>query len=383
MLVALAGTAAAAARHGLGISLPHRTSAHRSAPATPPPEPPAPHDSAGWSIATARYPFSFPRDHAAHPDYATEWWYYTGHLTSGSRRFGFEVTFFRVGLQRRGPARASRWAARSGYFVHVALTDVTRGAFRFGEDSARPALGLAGSDSVHYHVWVHEHEVKLGRDGVTHELRAHGPGFVLALALKPARPPVVHGPNGVSWKSATHASHYYSITRLAVQGRLVLDGRELPVGGLAWMDHEFFTGSDPRQAGWDWFSIQLDDGRDLMLYRLRRRDGSIEPASSGTLVERDGHARALPLAAWTVEPQGAWRSPATHANYPEGWRVRVPGDGIDLTLAPVLRNQEVVARMIGVTYWEGSVGVRGTSGGRPIGGAGYVEMTGYAAAPGP
>jgi predicted secreted hydrolase len=334
-------------------------------------------DSGGFRLATGPHAFAFPRDHAAHPDYRTEWWYYTGHLAGEERRFGFELTFFRVGLIHTPAAGVSSWAPHTLYFAHAALTDETGGRFHFTEEASRPALGMAGADTAVGHVWVHGDSVRILADG-THVLAASAREFALALTLTPAKAPVVHGTGGVSWKSATHASHYYSITRLAARGAVTPAGREVPVQGTAWMDHEFFSGGDARIAGWDWFSIQLDDGRELMLYRLRRIDGTIEPASSGTLVERDGRTRTLSLAAWRATATRTWVSPATGARYPAGWRVRVPGAALDLALEPTLADQEVRAATIGVTYWEGSVHVRGTAGGRPVRGEGYVELTGYA-----
>jgi len=348
--------------------------------------PPPRFDADGFRLAVPPWRFEFPRDHAAHPAFRTEWWYYTGHLHAGGRPFGFEVTFFRVALPGPAPGPASSaWRARHVVFRHLALTDERAGRFRHDERAERAALGLAGADSARYDVWLGDDRATLAADGRTHLVRAGGSGVTLDLALVPRKPPVIHGRDGVSQKAAGegNASHYASLTRLEASGRLVLDGDTLAVRGRAWMDHEFASdGLRGTHTGWDWFSVQLDDGEDLMLYRLRRRDGSVEPASSGTWVAADGRARHLPLEAFEVQPLGEWRSPRTGGRYPSGWRLRLPGERLELTLTPVLADQElVVESMGGLAYWEGRVRVAGRRGERRVSGEGYVELTGYAGPP--
>ena len=341
---------------------------------------------AAWAAAAPAWPrraepgyrWSFPRDHAAHPEYRTEWWYYTGHLASGARRFGYELTFFRVGID---PARArdgSAWAPHTVLFAHLALTDESRGRFRSWRRASRSALGMAGADTAAYRVWIDDWAAGLARDHRAHRLRASAEGLGLALELAPMKPPVIHGAAGLSLKSAEpgRASHYASLTRLATRGTLVVDGDSLAVAGSSWMDHEF--GSDqlaPWIAGWDWFGLQLDDGTELMLYRLRRRDGGDEPVSSGTRVARDGASHHLPREAFTIVERGRWTSARSGAVYPSGWRIEVPGEGLRLELTPTLRDQELETE---VTYWEGSVTVRGEGRSGPVTGRGYVELTGYA-----
>lgn len=340
-----------------------------------------PRDADGFALAVPPYAFAFPRDHASHPGFRTEWWYYTGHIAAGARRFGYELTFFRVGLPHLRAGSTSAWAARDLVFEHVALTDETGSRFRCADEARRPALGIAGADSTRYDVWLDDDHARLAHDGRTHLLRGQGQDFGFTLALVPGKPPAVHGEDGVSQKTAGagNASHYYSLTRMATRGTLRVAGDSLAVDGVSWMDHEFGSSRmADTHAGWDWFSVQLDDGRELMLYRLRRRDGGIEPLSSGTLVERDGRTRHLALADFAIDSTGAWTSPRTHARYPSGWRLRVPSADIALVLEPTVRDQELVAaQMGGVAYWEGSVRVLGTAGGRPVTGEGYVELTGY------
>lgn len=338
-------------------------------------------DEDGFRLAVPPYAFTFPQDHAAHPSFRIEWWYYTGHLRAGGRRFGYELTFFRVALPPAAPG-GSAWRARHLIFRHMALTDERGRRFLDDERSERQALDLAGADSTRYLVWIGDDHVGLESDRLTHRLYSRSESFTLDLRAVPRKPPVIHGAGGVSQKSAGvgNASHYYSLTRLETSGRLVLDGDTLAVEGMSWMDHEF--SSDRMRGthtGWDWFSLQLADGRDLMLYRLRQRDGGIEPLSSGTVVEADGRTRTLRLADFDIRATGSWTSPRTGGRYPSGWVIRVPGERLEVRLEPVLADQELFVRgMGGIAYWEGAVRVTGTADGRPVTGDGYVELTGYA-----
>jgi len=337
-------------------------------------------DRDGFEMAVPPYTFQFPYDQAAHSTYRTEWWYYTGHLASGVRRFGFEMTFFRVGLPVQGGG-GSAWRARNVIFRHLALTDETGNTFHFDDRAEREAMDLAGADSTRYLVWLGDDYAGLEPDRATHRLVGHAPAFALDLKLTPERRPVVHGRDGVSQKSAGegNASHYYSLTRLTTKGKLVLGGDTLAVDGLSWMDHEF--GSDhlrDTHTGWDWFSAQLSDGRDLMLYRLRRVDGKLDTCSSGTIVEPDGRSRMLTADEFETGRIAEWVSPHTGGRYPSGWNVRVPGEQLELRLEPTVADQELLSRsMGGIAYWEGSVRVSGTSNGGRVTGQGYVELTGY------
>ena len=345
-------------------------------------------DRSAWKAADPGYMLVFPRDHAAHPDHRIEWWYYTGNLraSDGSRRFGYQLTFFRVGVDRQ-PLNPSRWAVRDLYMAHFAVTDVERGAHHVAERLNRAGIGWAGASTETLHVWndgwavtVEEGEQRI------HRLVAASDdgGLALDLRLEAAAPPVPHGVNGFSQKGAEvgNASHYYSLTRLPTTGRLTVGGETVEVGGLSWMDHEFGTSFlEPAQAGWDWFSIQLDDGTDLMVYVMRRIDGSRDPRSSGTIVSPAGvtHLRADDF---RLTPGRRWTSPASGAAYPVAWRIAVPPYGLELDVAAAVDAQELeTGRSTGVTYWEGAIDVRGTRDGAPVTGAGYLEMTGYAGAP--
>jgi predicted secreted hydrolase len=345
--------------------------------------PPVRLDADGFRLAVPGWRYEFPQDHAAHPSFRIEWWYYTGHLRSGARTFGYEATFFRVALPWWSPAgEASAWRARHVLFRHLALTDEAGRRFLFDDRAERQALDLAGADSTRYLTWLGDDYVGLEQDRRTHRVVGRAAEFALDLRLVPEKPPVVHGPDGVSRKSEGEgqASHYYSLTRLATRGRLVRGRDTLAVEGRSWMDHEWSSSRlRDTHAGWDWFSIQLSDGRDLMLYRLRRKTGEDEPVSSGTLVAADGAARHLAREAFEIRATGSWKSPESGGRYPSGWIVRVPSAGLELTLEPVLADQELrVTSMNGIVYWEGRVRVRGTSAGRAVTGEGYVELTGYA-----
>ncbi|MFB3817127.1 MAG: lipocalin-like domain-containing protein [Candidatus Methylomirabilales bacterium] len=328
------------------------------------------------------YRFAFPQDHYAHEDFRTEWWYYTGHLaTPSGDRFGYQVTFFRSGLpEARG--NPSRWAARNLYLAHFAVSDIGARRFSYFERVSREALGQAGASRDAFRVWNGDWEVQ--GDGEAQRLRAREGGFAVELMLVPLKPPVVHGRDGVSRKGEGpgQASHYYSLTRLKTEGRLTVRGKTVEVkDGSSWMDHEFgSTELAPNQVGWDWFSLQLDDGAELMLYLIRRAGGEADPASAGTWVGPDGASRHLERGEFSVEVLERWRSPRSKGVYPMGWRIRVPGLGLDVRVTPAFPEQELdTARSTQVVYWEGAGRAEGTRAGRPVTGKAYVEMTGYAA----
>ena len=340
-------------------------------------------ETEGFALALAPRAFRFPADHGPHPEFRTEWWYYTGNLaTREGRRFGFQLTFFRQALVAHPPERRSPWAASQVYLAHFTLTDVQARSFRSFERLERGAQGLAGAVASPFRVWVGDWASRgQGPDAPPFHLIARAPleepaepgqEVAVDLELSPGKPIVAQGDRGLSRKGDLpgQATYYYSLPRLPAAGT-VRDGRaSYPVSGLAWMDREWGTsslGSD--QVGWDWFSLQLDDGRDLMLYRLRQRDGGTAPASAGTLIAQDGASRPLRIAPGTIEPLGSWTSPRSAARYPAAFHLRLPAEGLDLTVRPLLADQELDTSFL---YWEGAVEVTGSVGGR-----GYVELTGY------
>ncbi len=338
-----------------------------------------------WRSADPGYTLVFPRDHAAHPDHRIEWWYYTGNLmTSAGRRFGYQVTFFRVGVDRR-PVNPSRWAVRDLYLAHLAVTDVAQGRHHVAERLNRAGVGWAGADRESLHVWNDGWSLTLEDDGAHRLVAASDDGEIAVdLRLEASAPPVLHGDGGYSRKGTEpgNASHYYSLTRLPTTGRLTAGGESFDVAGASWMDHEFGSSFlEPAQAGWDWFSIQLDDGTDLMLYTMRLLDGSADPRSSGTVATPAGVTR-LRVGDYRLVPGRRWTSPESAGAYPVAWRIAIPSLGVDLQAEAAVDAQELrTGRSTGVTYWEGAIDVRGTRGGAAVSGRGYLEMTGYAGPP--
>jgi predicted secreted hydrolase len=334
---------------------------------------------AKWREAAPGYRFEFPRDHASHPEFKLEWWYYTGNVqTSSGRRFGYQVTFFRVGIDP-APANPSRWAVRDLFMTHLAVSDDTGRRYRFDERLSRAGPGLAGAATDRYRIWNEDWSAMLDADG-RHVIRAIDRRAGVELILDERKPPAINGINGVSQKGALpgNASHYYSLTRMPTRGAIVVDGERFEVAGQSWMDHEFGTSFlEEEQQGWDWVSIQLADGRDLMLYQLRRADGSRDPRSSGTLVDQDGRSTHLTAEDFTLRPAGPTFRAPSGATYPIHWSIQVPRVQLSLQVTTPLEDQELSTRGSGVSYWEGMIDVRGTSGAQPISGRGYLEMTGY------
>ncbi len=335
---------------------------------------------AGFAVADGSHPLSFPQDFGAHEDYRTEWWYYTGNLqTPEGRPFGFELTIFRVGLlppTAEAPS-TSEWYGRSIYFAHFALSDIEANQFHAFERYSRPGPGLAGAQSVPYKVWLEDWSITQQSPAV-YQLQAEQDGIRIDLTLNDEMGVVLHGENGYSrkGKGPGNASYYFSQPRLRTEGNVQVNGKSYPVSGLAWMDHEFSTsGLDPDQIGWDWFSLQFDEGPALMLYQLRERDGKISDASSGTYVDAQGNAQSINLSDFKINVKEQWRSPHTQAVYPAAWEIQINQPDCLLQASPLMADQEV--HFPAVTYWEGAVQFEGTCDGRDVRGEGYIELTGY------
>lgn len=338
-----------------------------------------------WQQAEPGYSFTFPDDHGSHPDYRVEWWYYTGNLNSSDGRpFGYQLTFFRVGIDRE-PLNPSPWAIRDLHMAHLAVTDVRDERHLVAERLNRTGVGWAGASVETLNVWNEEWSVRL--DGTTHVASAYDRDdqFGVDLRLEPTTPPVLHGVDGFSQKGSQvgNASQYYSLTGLRTTGRIVVDGRSIDVEGVSWMDHEFGTSFlEAGQQGWDWFSLQLDDQTELMVYVLRRRDGSIDQHSGGTLIDAAGKATVLQFGDYGLQSGRTWKSATSHAEYPVEWVIDIPSQAMFLNVRAVLDDQELhTDESTGVTYWEGAVVATGTRNGRRLQGRGYLEMTGYAGAP--
>ena len=337
--------------------------------------------AAQYQQALPGYRYQFPRDHFDHPAYRTEWWYYTGNLKSADgHKFGFELTFFRQGVNRDHP-KTTDWDIHDIYLAHLALSDLDGGRFYQTQRVNRAGPGLAGASEQLAQVWNGNWQVHWTTGG--QELQAIADNFALHLIMKSRKPPVIHGKNGVSQKSAGagQASHYISFTRLLTSGSVELNGKTYQVEGTAWMDHEFFTHQlDASESGWDWLSLQLDDNTELMLYRFRHKDGSVDPFSAGTYVNANGQSTFLGVSDFSIQPGGqSYASTDTHAVYPIAWRVVVPSLGLDLQIATPLASQELVTPgNASLSYWEGAIAINGTRNGASARGVGYLEMTGYA-----
>jgi predicted secreted hydrolase len=336
---------------------------------------------APWKAASPDRRVVLPADHASHPDYKIEWWYYTGNVeTTAGRRFGYQLTFFRVGVDPQ-PSNPSRWAVRDLHMAHFAVSDLASGRFHAFDRLQRAGAGWAGASVDRYEVWNGAWRAGARADG-SHHLQAKDGAVAVDLTLGGVDRMVTHGLDGYSQKGRdpSNASHYYSLPRLTTRGTITVDGQRVDVSGLSWMDHEFGTSMlEAGQLGWDWFALQLEDGRDVMLYQMRRRGGPRDPFSSGSIVARDGRVTHLGASDYTLEPLETWQSPTTKIRYPIRWRVTIPASGLSLDVRAAMPNQELhTPRSTGVTYWEGAVEATGAG---DVRGRGYMELTGYSGKP--
>lgn len=337
-----------------------------------------------FRVATEGYRYEFPRDHGSHDGFRTEWWYYTGNLTTkDGRQFGYQLTFFRRGM----PAEQirtlpSKWSITQLYLAHLAVSDLKNGQFHFAEKLSRAGLGKAGAESNHLRVWIDRWRAEALPNQDRQILSASDGNVAIQLTVAPEKPLVIHGTHGVSRKGAEtgQASHYYSLTRLATSGTITIGDKSFEVVGTSWMDHEFGSadlGED--LVGWDWFSLQFTDQTELMLYRLRRADGTADPVSSGTFIDREGMGHHLSIADFALTPTSFWTSPTSKARYPQKWRLTIPSRQLSLELVPRMAEQELITgHSTQVTYWEGAIEVNEAANGTPIKGRGYMELTGYA-----
>lgn len=335
----------------------------------------------GFTYADGSRPLTFPADFGAHPDFRTEWWYYTGNLsTSDGRPFGFELTVFRVGLvpPTVDMPDDSTWYGNSLYFAHFALSDIEANEFHAYERYSRPGPGLAGAQASPYRVWLEDWSiVETGKD--SYHLQAAQDGIAIDLNLSDEMGVILHGENGYSrkGKEVTNASYYYSQPRLRAEGTIQVQDETYQVSGLAWKDHEFSTGVlDEGQIGWDWFSLQFDDGAALMLFQLRESGGGTSDSSSGTFIHADGSTQSLQNENFSITVLDQWRSPHTGGMYPSAWQIQLDEPNCLLNIRPWMSDQEV--NFPAVTYWEGAVRFEGSCNGKAVNGNGYIELTGYA-----
>ena len=375
----------------------------RAAGANPEPE----DGKSVWQQALPGFEYQFPRDDSVHPDFKTEWWYFTGNVRDErGHAYGYELTFFRQGVltpQARAELTTdgqtlSPLVQNDFKFAHFAISDLNGGKFYFVQKISRGAFGEAGfgtpgetpsagagKQGIEPLAWIEDWSLQPQPDG-SWKIAARAAGetpMSIDLRVMPQKGPVIEGTDGVSQKAAGlgNASHYYSFTRLQTSGTLSLgkDSNAHQVRGESWFDHEWASNQmADDQVGWDWFCFQFDDGTDMMLYAMRRKDGSVDPVSSGTWVNADGTKEHLRREDFRLQPVRSWKSSKTGATYPLGWRVSLPGRQMEFSITPRLDDQELVVPP--VSYWEGAIIVAGKKGGHEIKGEGYMELTGYAAA---
>lgn len=320
------------------------------------------------------YKVNFPDDFFYKKDFRVQWWYFTGHLFDAQgREFGYELTFFIVGVQKRD--YRSRFGVDNIYISHFAISDVKEKRFYFSDKADSGAFDFAGAAGDRLKVWVDNDRL----EGTMKKMHivASDKENTLDLVLVPAKPPVLHGEKGYSRKSEESplaASYYFSYTNLNTQGSLKIRDREFGVHGKSWFDREISTrGLGKGEIGWDWFSIQLDDDREIMFYMIRKNDGSSSEYSSGTVVYPNGTYRHLSAGDFKITVLDHYKSERTGARYPSQWEVAVPSEAATLKIKPLIRDQEFSgAASTGNYYWEGACTVEGSAKGRA-----YVEMTGY------
>ncbi|MGR9087107.1 MAG: lipocalin-like domain-containing protein [Gammaproteobacteria bacterium] len=335
-------------------------------------------DDADFARALKPRNFTFPEDHGAHNAYRTEWWYFTGNLsTPEGRRFGYELTFFRFALSDKMNFSPSVWRTDQAYMAHLALTDAWEGRFYTDERFSRAGNGLAGADAHRYQVWLYDWSARAENTDFPLRLKAQSGRFGIDLVLVAQKGPVLQGNNGFSQKSAEpgNASYYYSYTRLATQGHLDIGGARHSVTGTSWMDREWSTSAlSNEQSGWDWFALQLSDHSELMFYRLRRRDGRPDIHSAGSWIQADNGKVSLQWQDVDIKVLDSWKSPHSRILYPSKWQLTVPSHNLSLEITPLIPDQEL---NVTYRYWEGAVDVKGAKNGKAISGQGYVELTGY------
>ncbi len=336
-------------------------------------------DTTGYARAYGPEPISFPLDHGPHPAFKLEWWYYTGNVqTDSGRRFGYQFTIFRNALtppDTSQPASTSDWRTNQLYFAHLTVSDIENEQFYAFERFSRGAAGLAGAASAPFAVWLEDWRASEGPQGMpVMQLRAAQDGVAIDLSMEPVKPIVLQGEEGFSVKGpgAGNASYYYSMTRLQTSGSVRIQGETFVVDGLSWMDREWSTSLLAEdQEGWDWFSLHLDDGRDLMYFNVRSTSSEESPYVDGVLIDAGGRKQELTNV--QLDVMDTWESPKGGV-YPSGWRMYLPEEDLELNIAPFFEDQELD---LVIRYWEGAVRVSGQAGGKPVTGTGYVELTGY------
>ena len=335
-------------------------------------------DVSAYARAIDPRDWQFPRDHGAHPQFQTEWWYYTGVLAADNgRRFGYQFTIFRRALSPLASTSESEFRTNDIFMAHFTVSDIASATFYHDVRYSRGGGGLAGATTIpRLRVWLEEWQILAASDDATTlDIAAASADFAIELRLEQVKPPALQGDNGLSAKSAEigNASYYYSLTRLVTSGRISVGGETYSVRGNTWMDHEFSTSALGENArGWDWFGLIFDNNTELMLGQIRQIDGGIEPVFGGLLIYPDGSTRYLESGDFRIQVTDSWRSPHSDALYPAGWDIEILGaEGFKFEVTPLQADQELHSSDI--IYWEGAVRVSGD-----VSGYGYAELTGYA-----
>jgi len=330
-------------------------------------------DSNNYKRALHPRQFSFPKDLGPHNDFQTEWWYFTGNLhTSTERLFGYQLTFFRRAISDKPASGQSNWRSNQLYMAHFAVSDINQNSFLSFERFSRGSMGLAGANGSPFRVWLEDWEVTEVSSN-SWMLKARADGVTLHISLNPLKPMILNGKQGLSQKGpeAGNASYYYSNTRIETQGHLSLAGQTFSVTGNSWLDREWSTSAlSQDQIGWDWFSIQLDDLNDIMLFQIRYKDGGVSRFSSGSFIDYKGIVSHLNLDQFKIDVLDYWQSPISRKRYPSAWKIQIPSKQLSLIVTPMMNDQE---HHHSFSYWEGAVKVNGPG----VSGVGYVEMTGY------
>ena len=366
----------------------------------------------GFARAFRARVFEFPEDHLAHPEFKHEWWYFTGNLTTtAGDHFGYQLTLFRIGLKpdeniikaldlvpsesTQPSIHDSNWRTNHIFMGHLALTDITNQRFYHYEKFSRGVMGLAGSklikagakqpsgdETTAIKIWLEDWQIiSHGNTTFPLSVNAKKGDVSIELTLNPEKPVVYHGYEGLSQKGRKqgNASYYYSITRLDTKGKVGIKDQSFNVTGSSWFDREWSTSTlERQQAGWDWFALQLDDGRDIMFYKMRRKDNTMDRYSNGTIVYNDGDSKSLNFEEVDLQATESWQSPHTGVQYPSAWTLRIPKENLELTVKPLMADQE---NNLTVRYWEGAVKVQGIQHNdknkERVSGYGYVELAGY------
>jgi predicted secreted hydrolase len=332
-----------------------------------------------FARAIEPYDWDFPEDFGAHPEFLTEWWYYTGNLaTADGRRFGYQFTIFRRAITAEDITTNSEWRSNQIYLAHFTVSDIANEQFFNAQRLSRGGAGLAGaSTDPRYRVWLEDWQIQAQNDDASLiSIQATTDEFGINLSLEQMKPPALQGDNGLSAKSEEegNASYYYSLSRLITNGEITIGDEVFTVEGFTWKDHEFSTNALGNNAqGWDWFGLIFDNDTELMIGQIRMLDESLEPTFGGLIIYPDGSTEYLSAGSFTIEATDTWTSPHTGAEYPSGWQMTVTTSRgtINFTVTPLMRDQELADT--NPAYWEGAVRIEGD-----VTGYGYAELTGYA-----